>query len=148
MNNCGVHCYGRVINMSGVWTEKAILIVMALPSIWLLEKLSNWSNNIGKMLNKMGCNNTIKAELALNTSEFRILCQTRWIVRAGSFQGTFDDWLLVLQLMEKNYADIAGIVLVVQIWMTQLLYTVVSTSYLNHVLCDTAALAIDSVGKL
>lgn len=59
---------------------------------------------------KMWCNNTINAELALNTSEFRILSQTRWIVRAGSFQGTFDDWLLVLQLMEKNYADIAGIV--------------------------------------
>ena len=44
----------------------------------------------------------LKAELAPETPGFRVLCPTRWTVRAASLQSLTDNWILLHELWDES----------------------------------------------
>ena len=46
-----------------------------------------------------------KQELAPDTPGFRVLCPTRWTVRANSLQSAIDNWLPLCELCDESLAQ-------------------------------------------
>ena len=44
----------------------------------------------------------LKAELALKTTGFRVICPTRWTVRVGSLKSVIDNWILLQELWDES----------------------------------------------
>ena len=61
-----------------------------------ISKLLKYSPKRDRMFEKL------KAELAPETPGFRVLCPTRWAVRAASLQSVIDNWIPLQDLWDES----------------------------------------------
>ena len=68
----------------------------ALDTTSEISKLLKYSPKRDRMFEKL------KAELAPKTPGFRVLCPTRWTVRAASLQSVIDNWIPLQELWDES----------------------------------------------
>ena len=68
----------------------------ALDTTSKISKLLKYSPKRDRMFEKL------KAELAPETPGFRVLCPTRWTVRAASLQSVIDNWIPLQELWDES----------------------------------------------
>ena len=68
----------------------------ALDTTSEISKLLKSSPKRDRMFKKL------KAELVPETPGFRVLCPTRWTVRAASLQSVIDNWILLQKLWDES----------------------------------------------
>ena len=68
----------------------------ALDTTSEISKLLKYSPKRDRMFEKL------KAELARKTPGFRVLCPTRWTVRAASLQSVIDNWIPLQELWDES----------------------------------------------
>ena len=68
----------------------------ALDTTSEISKLLKYSPKRDRMFEKL------KAELAPETPGFRVLCPTRWTVRAASLQSVIDNWIPLQELWDES----------------------------------------------
>ena len=91
-----VHCYGHSLQLAVSDTVKQIKPMSdALDTTNEISKLLKYSPKRDTLFEK------IKKELAPDTPGFRVLCPTRWTVRANSLQSVIDNWLPLLELWDE-----------------------------------------------
>ena len=91
-----VHCYGHSLQLAVCDTVKQIRIMSdSLDTTNEISKLLKYSPKRDTLFDK------IKKELAPDTPGFRVLCPTRWTVRANSLKSVIDNWLPLLELWDE-----------------------------------------------
>ena len=79
------HCYGHSLQLAvGDMVREVRNFRDALDTTSDISKLLKYSPKRDRMFEKL------KAELAPETPSFRVLCPTRWTVRAASLQSVID----------------------------------------------------------
>ena len=68
----------------------------ALDTTSEISKLLKYLSKRDRMFEKL------KAELAPETPGFRVLCPTRWTVRAASLQSVIDNWIPLQELWDES----------------------------------------------
>ena len=68
----------------------------ALDTTSEISKLLKYWSKQDRMFEKL------KAELAPETPGFRVLCPTRWTVRAASLQSVIDNWISLQELWDES----------------------------------------------
>ena len=82
-----LHCYGHALNLAvGDSVKNSKLLKDALEITFEVSKLVKFSPKRDVMFEKL------KDALALDTPGFRVLCPTRWTVRANSLQSVLDNY--------------------------------------------------------
>ena len=85
------HCYGHALNLAvGDCVKQGKLMKDALDVVIEVSKLIKKSPKRDAAFDKL------KAEFAPETPGFRLLCPTRWTVRAGSLQSVIDNYEILL----------------------------------------------------
>ena len=85
------HCYGHALNLAvGDCVKQCKLMKDTLDVVIEVSKLIKKSPKRDAAFDKL------KAELAPETPGFRVLCPTRWTVRAGSLQSVIDNYEILL----------------------------------------------------
>ena len=81
------HCYGHALNLAvGDSIKQCHLMKSALDVVTEISKLIKKSPKRDAVFQKM------KSELSADTPGFRVLCPTRWTVRAASLQSVLDNY--------------------------------------------------------
>lgn len=81
------HCYGHALNLGvGDTIKQCQLMKSALEVVGEISKLIKWSPKRDAVFQKL------KADLTPETPGFRVLCPTRWTVRAASLQSVLDNY--------------------------------------------------------
>lgn len=97
--NCAVflHCYGHALNLAvGDSVRNSKLLKDALEITFEVSKLVKYSPKRDVMFEKL------KDKLAPDTPGFRVLCPTRWTVRANSLQSVLDNYSVLQELWEES----------------------------------------------
>ena len=90
------HCYGHALNLAvGDCVKQCRVMKMALDVVAEVSKLVKKSPKRDAAFDKL------KADLAPETPGFRVLCPTRWTVRAVSLQSVIDNYEVLLQLWQE-----------------------------------------------
>ena len=91
------HCYGHSLLLAvGDMVRKVRNLRDALDTTSKISKLLKYSPKRDRMFEKL------KAELAPETPGFRVLCPTRWTVRAASLQSVIDNWIPLQELWDES----------------------------------------------
>ncbi len=90
------HCYGHSLNLAVGDTVKTIKPLQDIMDI--AYEISGLIKLSPKRDNKF---DFIKKELAPDTPGFRILCPTRWTVRANSLKSILDNYIVLLTLWDE-----------------------------------------------
>ena len=91
------HCYGHSLQLAVCDTVKQIKVMQdALDTTNEISKLLKYSPKRDTLFAKL------KNELAPDTPGFRVLCPTRWTVRAASLQSVLDNWKPLQELWEES----------------------------------------------
>ena len=91
-----VHCYGHSLQLAvGDTVKKIKTMADALDTTNEISKLLKYSPKRDTLFEN------IKQELAPDTPGFRVLCPTRWTVRANSLQSVIDNWLPLCELWDE-----------------------------------------------
>lgn len=91
------HCYGHALNLAvGDTVKNCKLMKSCLDAVFEITKLIKKSSKRDAIFNKL------KAELATDTPGFRVLCPTRWTVRAASLQSVLDNYEVLLGVWEES----------------------------------------------
>lgn len=91
-----VHCYGHSLQLAVSDTVKQIKTMSdALDTTNEISKLLKYSPKRDTLFHKL------KQDLAPHTPGFRVLCPTRWTVRANSLQSVIDNWEPLHELWEE-----------------------------------------------
>ena len=78
-------------------TVKQVKVMQdALDTTYEISKLLKFSPKRDALFSKL------KAELAPETPGFRVLCPTRWTVRAASLQSVIDNWKPLQELWQES----------------------------------------------
>ena len=81
------HCYGHPLNLVvGDSIKQCQLMKSALDVVTEISKLIKKSPKRDAVFQKL------KSELSADTPGFRVLCPTRWTVRAASLQSVLDNY--------------------------------------------------------
>ena len=81
------HCYGHALNLAvGDSIKQCQLMKSALDVVTEISKLIKKSPKRDVVFQKL------KSELSGDTPGFRVLCPTRWTVRAASLQSVLDNY--------------------------------------------------------
>ena len=92
-----LHCYGHALNLAvGGSVKNSKLLKDALEITFEVSKLVKFSPKRDVMFEKL------KDKLAPDTSGFRVLCPTRWTVRANSLQSVLDNYSVLQELWEES----------------------------------------------
>lgn len=90
------HCYGHSLNLAMCDTiKKCKLTRDTMDTTHEISKLVKFSPKRNAAFDK------IKQELSPNTPGFRVLCPTRWTVRAKSLHSIIDNYAVLQQLWES-----------------------------------------------
>ena len=90
------HCYGHALNLAaGDSIKRSKIMQDALDTAFEMSKLIKYSPKRDTMFEQ------IKKELAPDTPGFRVLCPTRWTVRADSLQSVVDNYSVLQELFEN-----------------------------------------------
>ena len=85
------HCYGHALNLSvGDTVKQCRVMRFALGTVYEISKLIKKSPKKDTSFQKL------KQELAPDTPGFRVICPTRWTVRAASLQSVLDNYEVLL----------------------------------------------------
>ena len=85
------HCYGHALNLSvGDTVKQCRIMRSALSTVYEISKLIKKSPKRDTSFQKF------KQELAPDTPGFRVICPTRWTVRAASLQSVLDNYEVLL----------------------------------------------------
>ena len=88
-----LQCYGHALNLAvGDSVKNSKLLKDALEITFEVSKLVKFSPKRDVMFEKL------KDKLAPDTPGFRVLCPTRWTVRANSLQSVLDNYSVLQQL--------------------------------------------------
>ena len=91
------HCYGHSLNLAISDTIKGCKIMKdSLDFIFEVSKLVKFSPKRDVHFEKL------KHELAPDSPGFRVLCPTRWTVRAASFKSVIDNYVVLQKLWEES----------------------------------------------
>ena len=92
------HCYGHSLQLAvGDMVREVRNLRDALDTTSEISKLLKYSPKRDRMFEKL------KAELAPKTPGFRVLCPTRWTVRAASLQSVIDNWIPLQELWDESF---------------------------------------------
>ena len=95
LSNCRGQCYDGASNIGDmIRVERLLRDTMDTTSE--LSKLIKKSPKRDTMLSK------IKEELSLGNPGFRVLCPTRWTVKAGSLKSVLDNWSAIINMLWDN----------------------------------------------
>jgi hypothetical protein len=90
-----IHCYGHALNLAvGDTVKRCKLLKDALEITFEVSKLVKFSPKRDVLFEKL------KADLAPDTPGFRVLCPTRWTVRAASLKSVIDNYKVLQELWE------------------------------------------------
>ena len=91
------HCYGHSLNLAvGDTVKQCKIMKSALETVNEISKLIKKSPKRDAMFQR------IKQGLAQGTPGFRVLCPTRWTVRAASLQSVLDNYKVLLEVWEES----------------------------------------------
>ena len=94
------HCYGHSLNLAvGDAVKGCKLMKSCLEAVYEISKLIKKSPKRDSLFQKL------KAEIAEDTPGFRVLCPTRWTVRAASIQSVLDNHEVLLGVWEESKAS-------------------------------------------
>ena len=94
------HCYGHSLNLAvGDAVKGCKLMKSCLEVVYEISKLIKKSPKRDSMFQRL------KAEIAEDTPGFRVLCPTRWTVRAASIQSVLDNFKVLLEVWEESKAS-------------------------------------------
>ena len=94
------HCYGHALNLAAGDSIKLCKIIQsAFDTVAEMSKLVKKSPKRDAIFQKL------KSELAPDTPGFRVLCPTRWTVRAATLQSIVDNYEVLLSLWEESLAS-------------------------------------------
>lgn len=95
-----IHCYGHALNLAISDTVKGSKVMKdALDVIFEVSKLVKFSPKRDVQFQKL------KDELAPDSPGFRVLCPTRWTVRAASLKSVIDNYTVLQRLWEESKDD-------------------------------------------
>ena len=90
------HCYGHALNLGvGDTVKQCQLMKSSLDVVVEISKLIKKSPKRDALFQKL------KPALAPDTPGFRVLCPTRWTVRAASLQSILDNYQVLFQVWEE-----------------------------------------------
>jgi len=96
------HCYGHSLNLAVGDTVKGCKIMKdSLDLIFEVSKLVKFSPKRDAHFEKL------KDELAPDNPGFRVLCPTRWRVRATSFKSVIDNYVALQKLWEESIDQVS-----------------------------------------
>ena len=91
------HCYGHSLNLAvGDAVKGCKLMKACLEVVYEISKLIKKSPKRDALFQKL------KVEIAEETPGFRVLCPTRWTVRAASIQSVLDNHEVLLRVWEES----------------------------------------------
>ena len=91
------HCYGHALNLSAEDTIKRCKIMKnALDIVFEVSKLIKYSPKKNVKFEKL------KQNLEPDTPGFRVLCPTRWTVRANSLKSVIDNYKVLQELWDSS----------------------------------------------
>ena len=86
------HCYGHALNLAvGDTVKKNKILSNALDMTFEISKLLKWSPRRDAIFHDL------KTALGPDTPGFRMLCPTRWTVRAASLQSVVDNFMVLAE---------------------------------------------------
>ena len=89
------HCYGHALNLgAGDTVKQCQLIKSSLDIVIEISKLIKKSPKRDAIFQKL------KSDLAQDTPGFRVLCPTRWTVRAASLQSVLGNYQVLFEVWE------------------------------------------------
>ena len=92
-----LHCHGHALNLAaGAAIKKCKLAQDALDTTAEVSKLIKFSPNREARLEK------IRQELSIDSPGFRVLCPTRWTVKAASLKSVLGNYKALQQLWETS----------------------------------------------
>lgn len=90
------HCYGHALNLAVSDCVKQCNVMKTA-----FEVVTEVSKLIKKSTKRDAAFEKLKADLAPETPEFRVLCPTRWTVRAVSLQSVIDNYEVLLLVWQE-----------------------------------------------
>ena len=91
------HCYGHALNLSvGDTVKQCKVMRSALDTVYEISRLIKKSPKRDASFQKL------KQELAPDTPGFRVICPTRWTVRAASLQSVLDNYEVLLGVWAES----------------------------------------------
>ena len=95
-----LHCYGHALNLAVIDTAKGCQVVKdALDTAFEVSKLIIFSPKRAAQFH------LLKAEVSPIGAGIRVICPTRWTVRAASFKSILDNYTVLLELWEASEYD-------------------------------------------
>ncbi len=92
-----LHCYGHALSLAVSDTVKGCQVIQdSLDTAFEVSKLISWSPKRAAQFDKL------KAELSPIGAGFRVLCPTRWTVRAASLKSILDNYIVLQELWEVS----------------------------------------------
>ncbi|XP_052268522.1 zinc finger MYM-type protein 1-like [Dreissena polymorpha] len=92
------HCYGHELNLAvGDCVRQCKFLHDTLDTVHEVSKLIKYSPKRDSTLQ------TLKVEMSPNTPGSRVLCPTRWTVRAASLQSVLDNYTVLQTLWDTSY---------------------------------------------
>ncbi|XP_048732510.2 zinc finger MYM-type protein 1-like [Ostrea edulis] len=92
------HCYGHALNLAvGDTVKRSKVMRDALDTVFEMSKLIKYSPRRDTILEQL------KREMAPDTPGFRVLCPTRWTVRAASLNSVLKNYSVLQSLWETCY---------------------------------------------
>ena len=113
------HCYGHALNLApNYMIQEDRLLKNTMDTTSELSKL------IEKSPSREGMLQMIRDDLSLECSGFRVLCPTRWTVRANILKSILDNWTAInsvwtISLGEKLDPEMRGRIIGVQAQMVK-----------------------------
>ena len=90
------HCYEHALNLSvGDTVKQCKVMRSALDTVYEISRL------IKKSPKRAASFQRLKQELAPDTPGFRVICPTRWTVRAASLQSILDNYEALVGVWEE-----------------------------------------------
>ena len=94
------HCYGHALNLAASDTIKGVSVLKnAMDTTHELCKLIKFSPKRDAAFHKL------KAELQPGTPGVRVLCPTRWTVRADALRSVLDNYAVLQELWQLSYDE-------------------------------------------
>ena len=94
------HCYGHCLNLAiGDAIKNSKVMKSCLEVVYEISKLIKKSPKRDAIFQRL------KSEIAPETPGFRVLCPTRWTVRALSLQSVLDNFEVLLGVWEESNID-------------------------------------------
>ena len=91
------HCFGHALNMAvGDMVKNVRFLKDSMDTTYEISNLNKKSPKRDTMLQK------IQKDISLEYPGFRVLCPTRWTVRAESTKSILDNWVALQQVWDES----------------------------------------------